>query len=92
MKEERTTPTEDQITHKYLYVVEIDVEKTVDDVTSFHEHYIMTDVPWSAIKFMEKPYTSDIFLKNAFRHEMKLPDEIFPKSWMNFSEEQKQKA
>ena len=81
-----------QITHKYLYVVEIDVEKTVDDVTSFHEHYIMTDVPWSAIKVMEKPYTSDIFLKNAFRHEMKLPDEIFPKSWMNFSEEQKQKA
>eukprot|EP00985_Skeletonema_marinoi_P012181 scaffold5837_cov123-Skeletonema_marinoi.AAC.1 len=81
-----------QITHKYLYVVEIDVEKTVDDVTSFHEHYIMTDVPWSAIKFMEKPYTSDIFLKNAFRHEMKLPDEIFPKSWMNFSEEQKQKV
>lgn len=82
---------EQQHNHKYLYVVEVDVEKTVDDDDSFREHHIITDVPWNAIKFKEKHYTSDVFLKNAFRHEMKLPDEIFPKSWMNF-EEQKQKA
>jgi hypothetical protein len=75
---------ETEITHKYLYVVEVDVERKVDgDDTSFHEHHVITDVPWNAIKFVEKHYTSDIFLKNAFRHEMKIPDEIFPKSWMN---------
>mmetsp|Transcript_6776 Transcript_6776/g.11044 ORF Transcript_6776/g.11044 Transcript_6776/m.11044 type:complete len:673 (+) Transcript_6776:77-2095(+) len=75
---------ENKTNHKYLYVVEVDVERSVDgDDTSFHEHYLITDVPWNAIKFVEKPYTSDIFLKNAFRHEMKIPDEIFPKSWTN---------
>ncbi len=86
---------EQQHNHKYLYVVEADVKKTVDDDDydySFLEHHIITDVPWNAIKFKEKQYTSDVFLKNAFRHEMKLPDEIFPKSWMNFVEEKKQEA
>jgi hypothetical protein len=80
-----------KITHKYLYVIEIDAEKTVDDETTFHEHHILTDVPWNAIKFVDKPYTSDVFLKHAFRHEMKLPDEIFPKSWMNVEQKQKEK-
>ncbi|KAL7442249.1 hypothetical protein ACHAXM_008296 [Skeletonema potamos] len=81
-----------KITHKYLYVIEIDAEKTVtDDETTFHEHHIITDVPWNAIKFVDKPYTSDVYLKHAFRHEMKIPDEIFPKSWMNVEQKQKTK-
>eukprot|EP00984_Skeletonema_dohrnii_P011311 scaffold4495_cov117-Skeletonema_dohrnii-CCMP3373.AAC.1 len=70
---------EDDITNKHRYVVKIDVKKTVENATSFHDHYLIIDVPRGAIEFIEKPYTSDVFLKNAFRHEMKLPDEIFPK-------------
>ena len=82
-----------QITHKYLYVIEITTEKqALNETSSFNERYLITGVPWSAIKFVEKPYTSDIYLKNAFRHEMKLPDEIFPDSWKNFGDEQKEKA
>ena len=41
------------------------------------------DVPRWAIVFANSQYTSDIFLPNAFRHEMMIPDEIFPTSWMN---------
>jgi hypothetical protein len=82
----------DKITHMYLYEIEIKTKKSVGEETPFHEHHIITDVPWNAIRFYEKPYTSDVFLKHAFRHEMKLPDEIFPKAWMNLGEEQKKNS
>ena len=72
-----------------LYVIEIVAKKTADDETTFFERHVITDVPWNAIMFVDKPYTSDVFLKHAFRHEMKLSDEIFPKAWMNYGEEQK---
>ena len=82
----------DKGTHKYLYEIEIKTKKSVGEETPFLEHHIITDVPWNAIRFYEKPYTSDVFLKHAFRHEMKLPDEIFPKAWMNLGEEQKKNS
>lgn len=91
---EKDADTEDDgSSHKYQYVIEINIEKSsVDGDGTFRERHIITDVPWRAIKFTDKPYTSDVFLKQAFRHEMKIPDEIFPKSWMNFGDEQKKKA
>jgi len=33
------------------------------------------------IKFIHKPYTSDMFWKGAFRHEIRIPDNIFPQLW-----------
>jgi hypothetical protein len=69
---------------QYWYTVRIEVEKKLNDddgvITEVHE---IRDVPRSSISFVNSPYTSDIFLKNSFRHEMMLPDEIFPKAWMN---------
>ena len=44
---------------------------------------LMVDVPREAIEFVDKPYTKDQFLPNAFRHEMKLPEGIFPEAWMD---------
>jgi SET domain len=34
-----------------------------------------------AIRFADAPYSSDLFLEQAFRHPIGFPDEIFPESW-----------
>lgn len=34
-----------------------------------------------AMRFQEAPYTSDIFLEEAFRHPMGFPDDVFPEAW-----------
>ncbi|KAL3817281.1 hypothetical protein ACHAXA_003202 [Cyclostephanos tholiformis] len=68
---------------RYMYTVLIEVKKPFTDdyfITEVHE---IRNVPRSSISFVNIPYTSDIFLKNSFRHEMMLPDDIFPKAWMN---------
>ena len=82
---------------EYRYTIRIEVQKKVMDgssssssnddydddygtnnITEIHE---ITNVPRSQITFVNSPYTSDVFLKNVFRHEMMLPDTIFPEAW-----------
>jgi hypothetical protein len=72
----------------YRYTVRIEVQKTVMDgstgnsgTNSYTEIHEITNVPRSQIIFVNSPYTGDVFLKNAFRHEMMLPDTIFPEAW-----------
>jgi hypothetical protein len=43
--------------------------------------HIVTHVPRHAIRFSDKMYTTDQHLENAFRHEIGLPDDVFPESW-----------
>ncbi len=43
----------------------------------------LKDVPRSQIHFFHKPYKSDMFREGSFRHEMIIPDEIFPNAWRN---------
>jgi hypothetical protein len=38
-------------------------------------------LPSRLLDFVNKPYKSDMFWKGAFRHEIKIPDSIFPKLW-----------
>lgn len=40
-------------------------------------------VPRSQIHFFHRPYKADMFRKESFRHEMIIPDEIFPDAWRN---------
>lgn len=41
-------------------------------------------VPHSAIIFVDKPLTSDQFVREAFRHEIGIPDDVFPQGpWRN---------
>eukprot|EP00956_Cyclotella_meneghiniana_P034746 scaffold107994_cov70-Cyclotella_meneghiniana.AAC.1 len=75
---------EEENYHGYEYDAELNIRKTFEDVI-IHEVHIITHIPWKAIRFFNKAYTSDIFLKNAFRHEMGLPDDVWPKAWMNLS-------
>lgn len=43
----------------------------------------LKDVPRSQIHFFHKPYKADMFREGSFRHEMIIPDEIFPNAWRN---------
>jgi hypothetical protein len=47
---------------------------------------ILVDMPREAFLFYDLPYTTDMHLDNAFRHEIRIPDELFPLSW-RFDEE-----
>jgi hypothetical protein len=43
--------------------------------------HIVTHVPRQAFGFSDKMYTTDQHLENAFRHEIGIPDAIFPDQW-----------
>jgi hypothetical protein len=38
-------------------------------------------VPRKAIRFFDRPYTTDLHLPSAFRHELGIPDEMIPVTW-----------
>lgn len=42
---------------------------------------LVANVPRSAMEFVDEPYQSDQHIRNVFRHEIHIPDEIFPPSW-----------
>lgn len=42
----------------------------------------VTNVPRRAIRLIDRPYTSDTFIENAFRHEMGVPEGFYPETWM----------
>lgn len=69
--------------HPYLYTVEINHARKKQGKKVIYENHVLTEVPYEAISMFNTKYSSDTFLKNAFRHEMRLPDDIFPKAWMN---------
>mmetsp|Transcript_41112 Transcript_41112/g.76032 ORF Transcript_41112/g.76032 Transcript_41112/m.76032 type:complete len:95 (+) Transcript_41112:3-287(+) len=50
-----------------------------------NERVVVNDVPRRAIVFTNRPYTTDMHLTNAFRHEMMVPDDVFPEAWRNLS-------
>jgi hypothetical protein len=44
---------------------------------------LVKDVPREAFVFVDRPSTSDMALPNAFRHDIRIPDELFPEAWKN---------
>ena len=59
---------------------------TEDKTKKEKEKYMkLIDIPRMAIRFTDRPYTSDIFLSQAFRHFIGIPDDMFPEAWKNFS-------
>lgn len=63
----------------YLYTVTI-LEDDPDDDGKIINH-LVEGIPRAGIKFVDRPYTSDIFLPNAFRHDIRIPDTMFPEAW-----------
>jgi hypothetical protein len=42
----------------------------------------LTGVPGNDIELIDKPYTTDTYLPSAFRHEIGVPDDLYPAKWM----------
>jgi hypothetical protein len=56
-----------------------DMEETIKDTPAL----ILFDLPWDAIFFRDMPYGRDHHQFWSFRHDMRIPDEIFPDVWKN---------
>jgi hypothetical protein len=44
---------------------------------------VVKNVRRGDISFFDRPYTSDMLLPNAFRHDIRLPDHMLPEAWKN---------
>jgi SET domain len=63
----------------YLYTVHL----FQNDTGTPSNGVLVEDVPRAIFQFVDNPYTSDTYLPTAFRHDIRIPDEIFPLSWRN---------
>ena len=52
-------------------------------VLDLEEKGTYSGIPRLGFYFVDKPHTTDMFLENAFRREIGIPDELFPKLWKN---------
>lgn len=73
-------------TEDFLYKVEMKLP--LDEVGRQYRrdtfnYFQKSNVSRKAIKFFNKPYTTDLFLPNMFRKEIGIPDEMFPAQWKN---------
>lgn len=44
---------------------------------------VIDEVPRESLIFQDRPYSTDMFLPNVFRHDIRIPDELFPDAWRN---------
>ena len=67
-----------------LYTVELDADDNSDVPMRcvIHRDTIVNDMPEWAIVLLDRPRTSDMMLKEAFRHEIGVPDGFFPDAWL----------
>ena len=64
------------------YEYEVSLHHDYDELPSKKDmSFIDTNVPHSAIAFMDLPYTSDLHLPNAFRFPIQLPSHLIPPQW-----------
>jgi len=68
------------------YVVELYYVSDRNEQTSLVVTEILFDVQRSIFHFEDTPYTRDHQRSFGFRHEAMIPDDIFPKIWMNRNE------
>ena len=54
----------------------------VPDLCILESPETVADLPRRAIRIIDRPYTADTFMKNAFRHEMGVPEGFYPETWM----------
>jgi len=55
--------------------------------TEAHKPLFLTDLSRDCIRFCDKIYSSDLYLSNAFRHFIGIPNDIFPEAWKSITEE-----
>ena len=62
-----------------LYSVELEYHHGKNKVTRTQR----SDVPRHSMAFVDVPFSTDLHLRNAFRHPIGIPDDIFPPQWTN---------
>jgi hypothetical protein len=73
-----------QVDDEVYYTVVLHIANNDNIITTNHEgNHIMENVPRLAIRFVDVPYSTDMFFSNAFRHSISIPDDIFPLAWRN---------
>jgi len=64
-----------------------DPERRIFETTLFYHHRseieIHNSMPEADIDFIPKPYHSDMHFPEAFRHAIRIPDDIFPQHWID---------
>lgn len=60
-------------------------KKQTEEEKEKEKHLKLKNIPSIAIRFTDRPYTSDMFIKGAFRHPIGVSDDLWPIDWMNFS-------
>jgi hypothetical protein len=59
------------------------VAYTDADEDAEERHKLINGVPRESLVFKDRAYTGDFHLPNVFRHDMRIPDDIFPDAWKN---------
>ena len=68
---------------EFLYTAEmLPFEGGAEVCTLTGGRHIATDVPWDAILIVDRPRTTDTFLDQAFRHEIGVPSDLYPATWL----------
>eukprot|EP00586_Coscinodiscus_wailesii_P013646 CAMPEP_0172520076 /NCGR_PEP_ID=MMETSP1066-20121228/291791_1 /TAXON_ID=671091 /ORGANISM="Coscinodiscus wailesii, Strain CCMP2513" /LENGTH=247 /DNA_ID=CAMNT_0013302769 /DNA_START=225 /DNA_END=965 /DNA_ORIENTATION=- len=52
-----------------------------DSMIPEDQTHIVTHIPRSAIEFVHKEHSSDVYLRNTFRQHISIPDDMFPTVW-----------
>jgi hypothetical protein len=74
---------EEEDNGEFFYNVRMEYEVKDDDGKWVDKFVEREGVPRSAISFLDRPYTTDIHLANAFRHDIRIPNDMFPRKWKN---------
>lgn len=72
--------------NNFLYKVELKLplhEVGRQFIKDAFNYFVKKDVSRGAIKFFNKPYTTDLFLPNMFRKDIGIPNDMFPDHWKN---------
>jgi len=67
------------------YTVQIN---TTNDHTDMKESNILVDLPREALIFFDEPHTTDMHQLSAHRHDIRIPDSLFPDIWKNTKQRQ----
>ena len=73
-----------QVKGETVYMVELFSARDVGRMTYVeYENKVLFAVTRDAFRFSDAPHSRDHYLHWSFRHEMMVPDDMFPEAWMN---------
>jgi hypothetical protein len=77
-----------QILHRHendVYTVVIGKSESILNKNKIPANHVVKNVPRHAIRLDDKRQSSDQNMVGAFRHEIHIPDEIFPNAWKDLA-------